>query len=266
MIFKEWIQWISQIGLTGKESYEDSKRIEFLNKICGCYPVISFVYIFVVLYLKSYFLVAVLMANMLIYLSCLKLNQLRHFNWTSCIVILNASITLYITSAVVGKDVNGQLLLVFVVPLAVMLFKKEQKLLRNTCLLFPLLSYIALELSDYYFFFHVHFPVSIIKALSISVFIVTCYTLYLMLEFYITIFQHVKHTLNQMLAIYPLTEREVEILTILIQGKNNKEIGKELFIQEATVKNHLNSIYKKFSVKSRSELMAACLSMSVAKA
>ncbi|NLY46296.1 MAG: response regulator transcription factor [Tissierella sp.] len=48
-----------------------------------------------------------------------------------------------------------------------------------------------------------------------------------------------------------LSKREYEILTLIANGYNNKAIGKELFISEKTVKNHITSIFKKIEVEDR---------------
>ncbi len=50
-----------------------------------------------------------------------------------------------------------------------------------------------------------------------------------------------------------LTPREHEVLRILSQGCTNKEIAKDLFISEKTVKSHLNRIFKKLDVSRRLE-------------
>jgi LuxR family maltose regulon positive regulatory protein len=49
----------------------------------------------------------------------------------------------------------------------------------------------------------------------------------------------------------PLTNRELEILDLLAQRFQNKEIAEKLFISPETVKKHLNNIYGKFNVSSR---------------
>lgn len=48
-----------------------------------------------------------------------------------------------------------------------------------------------------------------------------------------------------------LTIRESEILKLVAEGHNNKEIGNMLFISEKTVKNHLHNVYEKLEVKDR---------------
>ncbi|MBI1940049.1 MAG: response regulator transcription factor [Acidobacteria bacterium] len=51
-----------------------------------------------------------------------------------------------------------------------------------------------------------------------------------------------------------LTRREKSIISCLVQGLRNREIGKQLNITEQTVKNHLRSIYDKVGVSDRLEL------------
>ncbi len=48
-----------------------------------------------------------------------------------------------------------------------------------------------------------------------------------------------------------LTKREYEVLTLIAEGLNNKDIADKLFISEKTVKNHVSSIFKKIGVNDR---------------
>ena len=50
-----------------------------------------------------------------------------------------------------------------------------------------------------------------------------------------------------------LTQKESEILQLIGQGKSNKEIASELFVELSTVKTHINKIYTKLKVKNRRE-------------
>jgi DNA-binding NarL/FixJ family response regulator len=51
-----------------------------------------------------------------------------------------------------------------------------------------------------------------------------------------------------------LTERQKEVYNLIISGKTNKEIMSELFIEQSTLKSHINQIYKKLNIKSRKDL------------
>lgn len=54
-----------------------------------------------------------------------------------------------------------------------------------------------------------------------------------------------------------LTDREQEVLALITQGKNNKDIAQTLYISENTVKNHITNILRKLGVTDRSQAMAA---------
>jgi len=53
--------------------------------------------------------------------------------------------------------------------------------------------------------------------------------------------------------IEPLTERETEVLTLLARGKANKQIARELFVAVSTVKTHVNNLYRKLNISSRTQ-------------
>ncbi|WP_150688380.1 response regulator transcription factor [Pseudomonas fluorescens] len=51
-----------------------------------------------------------------------------------------------------------------------------------------------------------------------------------------------------------MTNRELEILHLLLQGKTNKQIARELGISDFTVRDYVSSIFQQHNVKSRAEL------------
>ena len=53
-----------------------------------------------------------------------------------------------------------------------------------------------------------------------------------------------------------LTEREAEVLRLIAAGRSNAEIGRELFVSEATVKTHVNRIFAKTSSRDRPQAIA----------
>jgi len=52
-----------------------------------------------------------------------------------------------------------------------------------------------------------------------------------------------------------LTTRELEVLKLIAEGQANKEIGAQLHIAESTVKLHVNTLFEKLGVASRTEAM-----------
>jgi two-component system NarL family response regulator len=50
-----------------------------------------------------------------------------------------------------------------------------------------------------------------------------------------------------------LSQREMDVLALLIKGRSNKEIGSALFVSEDTVKAHLKTLFAKLNVRDRTE-------------
>jgi DNA-binding NarL/FixJ family response regulator len=56
-----------------------------------------------------------------------------------------------------------------------------------------------------------------------------------------------------------LTDRETEVLRLIVGGNSNKEIAAALFISEATVKTHINSLLSKLGVSDRTQAATTAL-------
>mgnify|MGYP000858030165 CR=1 FL=1 len=57
------------------------------------------------------------------------------------------------------------------------------------------------------------------------------------------------------LVLYQLTERENQIVDLLLKGRTYKMIAEELFLSENTVKTHIRNIYSKLNIQSKTELI-----------
>jgi DNA-binding NarL/FixJ family response regulator len=65
---------------------------------------------------------------------------------------------------------------------------------------------------------------------------------------------------------FPLTVKETEILSYLAKGYSNEEISIELSITVGTVKSHLNNLFGKLGVNSRSKVVAKGMELCLIKA
>jgi DNA-binding NarL/FixJ family response regulator len=62
-----------------------------------------------------------------------------------------------------------------------------------------------------------------------------------------------------------LTTRETEVLQLIAEGRNNKEIAETLTLSEKTVKNHINNIFSKLHVCDRSQAMLYAIRQGLVK-
>lgn len=66
---------------------------------------------------------------------------------------------------------------------------------------------------------------------------------------------------EQVMARFHFTPREMEIVSLLLEGRQNKEVANILFLSPHTVRNHIAGIYAKAGIKSKSELSALMLKL-----
>lgn len=62
-----------------------------------------------------------------------------------------------------------------------------------------------------------------------------------------------------------LTVRELEVTTLVCEGKKNKQIAERLFITDTTVRHHLTSVFNKLGVADRLELVIYAYKYGLAK-
>ncbi len=61
----------------------------------------------------------------------------------------------------------------------------------------------------------------------------------------------------------PLTERETQILRMVVTGMSNKAIANRLGLGEGTIKSHLRNIYRKLQVRTRAEAAAQAVQLDI---
>ena len=58
---------------------------------------------------------------------------------------------------------------------------------------------------------------------------------------------------------FDLTQRELEVLALLVEGLNNRQIAERLVVSRSTIKFHVSSILSKLGVASRTEAVAVAV-------
>jgi DNA-binding NarL/FixJ family response regulator len=76
-------------------------------------------------------------------------------------------------------------------------------------------------------------------------------------------FLHNAGLLSKTGKINGVTEKEKEIIECVCQGYRNRQIASKLYLSEHTVKAHLNKIFRKFNISSRSQLVAIAVNNNV---
>ena len=61
----------------------------------------------------------------------------------------------------------------------------------------------------------------------------------------------------------PLSEREIEVLSLIAEGLSNRDIGERLYISQGTVKAHTSNIYGKLGVRSRTQAVACAQGLGI---
>lgn len=71
--------------------------------------------------------------------------------------------------------------------------------------------------------------------------------------------QAIEPEYRQAIAIEPLTERELEVLQLIVEGHNNSTIAGKLYLATTTVKTHVRNILKKLYVRDRTQAAICAL-------
>lgn len=74
-------------------------------------------------------------------------------------------------------------------------------------------------------------------------------------NFETVVLKQIQQSFEEFSILYKLTQREIEIINLVVAGFSNQEIAAKLFISSNTVRNHIYNIYKKLEIKNRFELI-----------
>jgi DNA-binding NarL/FixJ family response regulator len=62
-----------------------------------------------------------------------------------------------------------------------------------------------------------------------------------------------------------LTEREHEVLTLIARGMCNREIARELYVSQATVKTHVARVLRKMELRDRTQAVVAAYDLGIVR-
>ncbi|MBG90321.1 MAG: hypothetical protein CL521_00715 [Actinobacteria bacterium] len=251
---KTFFKTLFAIGCSVELGYEEARYVRLTNQISILFIMLTIPYIYIFYWMNSVTLSVLALLFVGTYLACLYLNHLRCYLFAKVLLVSSIGIATYIYTCSMGTQSGVQYLFFYLVVTASFIFGRRHDRVKWVFIVGMLLLYFGVELvpitpsivfPDHYLHF---FRYSMI----LNLFILLVFTTH----FHLSISQHFKQTLSSMAPLHLLTAREMEIVMYLLKGQNNRQISDSLFIEEGTVKVHLNSIYKKLNVKTRTALMA----------
>jgi DNA-binding CsgD family transcriptional regulator len=247
---------LSSIGLRKELSLEDKKRIVLSNKLFFIYSFLITPHILFYLILGIPLISMVAAYGVVSGIVCLYLNSKEFYTASRILFVLSISLPIFICSNLLGPQSGVQYACFAIMISSFVLFSDEEKRFRYAFLLLHTVTYFSLEIFGYDFLYRIEISSGVLE--SIRLFIIA--SLFLIVVFTMRSYHDVVHrcklSLSWMKQYCAITDRETDIVTLLLEGKSNKDIAQELFVEEGTIKKHLQSIFKKFQVKSRAELIA----------
>ena len=158
-------------------------------------------------------------------------------------------------------------LIVYVSLILLVFINREKKERQHAIRIFAII-YGTVFLPIAAFMFTIPFKFTILSALFIvSNLIPFIWVRGYFAKYYLVKFKHE----NSRIAIeliaekYGLTDREREIMELILQGKSNKEIEAALYISLNTVRNHTHNLYKKLNVNGRGQMVGLILAANLSE-
>jgi len=152
-----------------------------------------------------------------------------------------------------------------IIHLSVLLYGLKKSFMLNQSVQYYSKRFILILLGGYsswYFLMYLQIDLGVGRFITIIVFFIALFlpTLYLYLQLnkqkYLIAAQDLfSENVKAFLSEGDFTNREKEVVKLVIEGLSNQQIADELFISLQTVKNYVSRIYKKLDVSSRIELL-----------
>ncbi|NBK22039.1 MAG: LuxR family transcriptional regulator [Spirochaetia bacterium] len=126
---------------------------------------------------------------------------------------------------------------------------EEERLLKGICYTFlPLVFLFPLDL--------LFFRMVAFKLIYLSFAVLSVYLYYFISRRYFLTYEKPGKLNSAKAKQLGISDREKEIITLLVEGLSNQEIAKKLFISPNTVKTHIKNIYAKLGINNRLQLFS----------
>ena len=244
------------IGIRHATSFQSSKRIILTNALAILYILLPLPdTLFFIWYKFDYFIVLIPL-TFAVFATAIYLNSIGKQQLSGFFLIVNLSLSVFFYGLVFGRDAGFQYVFFPLMATPSVVFGKENKwfLIASMALIGCL--FVGMEFFQYPFFFHKELTITQSWLMRMGLIIDSLLIICVIVYFHLQISNHIDLVLHHFLSINQLTFRESEIAVEVAQGKPNKVIATQLFIEESTVKAHLKNIYRKLNIKSRNELIS----------
>ena len=253
---KNFLKIISHFGITKAINSESIKRTILVNQISFVFLIASFPFMLSLYFSDQIFLSLFVPIFMIAFSAALIFNYYGCFLLSKLILYFSILIGTYSYAAILGPESGIQYVFFCLIVLGFGLFSSNESFYKLSMSLLSLFCFLLLYFTNYSYFYVINLTSAQLQPIYITSIILIFIILLLIMYFSEQFSIHYRHHLKQILLTYRLSEREGEVLVLVLNGSSNKTISNTLFIEEGTVKNHLTSIYRKINVSNRNELMA----------
>ena len=249
------LKHITYFGTQYSDNFVQSKKIILTNQVILLLIAMTLLESIIYLSFKLFIAFTLSITITLMYIGCLFLNKVGKLSLVRYLFLILFNSAIFFYAGMLGKDYGMQYVYFVSMIIPLVIFDKGMK---KSKVIFSGIPFFCLTLFEYLNFswtklaipqsFQTPFYLMILTGIGLSIIGI--------FYFYFNLYEETKKTLNHIFKTSSLTQREIEIVSKIIEGLSNKEIGTILFIEESTVKRHIKNIFKKLNIKKRTELLA----------